>query len=742
MINIPERIRDFNFVLINDDGKKPLEKNWTNLSVKYNNPKLINHLQQNKNYGVNCGKMSSIVKNDKTFFLIIVDFDNKEVQDKVIPLLPETFTTTSGSPKNCNHLWFATDSDKSFKILDEKLNTFADIQGTGKQVIAPGSKHSSGSTYSVVKDIDFAYIPYSELEAILKQFDKSPKKVLKPLKQYIPKETGNDITNRIYDNVTLLDVLKEVGVDTSKMPTNCPLHTSVNGKCLGFNSETAHCFHCDKSWNKFSLLREVKNFNDKQTFEWFAKKAGLYEEYKKSQIDYMKNNKTNLSEETTNNFDIFGRWGQAEEFYKKQPFFFDEHKLFWMWNYKKCCYERIDEVTILNNIMEKMNVGIIESKARTEILNSLKQVGRKKIPADIKPTWIQFKDMIYDIATKEYFKASPNYFVANPIDWRIGDSEDTPEIDKLIKSWVKNADIIRLYELISFVIVPQYFIHSFFFLYGPPGMGKSTFVNLIIKFIGEHNYTTTSIDRINTNPRFETFNWYKKLLICLSEVSNIDDLKNSGLINQATGEDPISHEVKGGETFKSVNYGKFVYPTNKLLKVDEDDGFGRRVSKIDFINRFEKENPVLDNIPPIEFENLAKKCLRIASDLWGRRQFTGDVCISDRMKAYQDVSKTPLERFIDNKCDITDSDSKIKFDDFYAAYAGFLKTLSKENPTKIRLSKDLKKLGFEVKNTNWHSSQVGLNNQNSWESKSTIFGLDIIQPELIADNTLSAKIIY
>jgi len=135
--------------------------------------KLKKHLKANKNYGVVCGDKSLIDKDGSTYFLIVIDFDKKEVQDKVLPLLPETFTTTSGSPKNCVHLWFACDNDKSFKILDEKRDTLADVQGTGRQVIAPGSKHNSGSTYSVVKDIDFAFISYSEIEALLKPLDKT-----------------------------------------------------------------------------------------------------------------------------------------------------------------------------------------------------------------------------------------------------------------------------------------------------------------------------------------------------------------------------------------------------------------------------------------------------------------------------------------------------------------------------------------------------------------------------------------
>ncbi|GAH22586.1 unnamed protein product, partial [marine sediment metagenome] len=79
----------------------------------------------------------------ETYFLVIIDFDKKDFQDKVISQFPKTFTTTSGSPKQCVHLWFASDNNKPFKIKDEKGKMLSDMIGTGNQVIAPGSKHKS-----------------------------------------------------------------------------------------------------------------------------------------------------------------------------------------------------------------------------------------------------------------------------------------------------------------------------------------------------------------------------------------------------------------------------------------------------------------------------------------------------------------------------------------------------------------------------------------------------------------------
>ena len=306
----------------------------------------------------------------------------------------------------------------------------------------------------------------------------------------------------------------------------------------------------------------------------------------------------------------------AKKFIKIQPIYFDDRKLWWIWNQKEYRWVLTDETNILVGIAQNSYANTINGKEKGEILESLRQTSRLSKPKDIKDSWIQFRDKVFDIDNDDEFIATSEYFFTNPIPWEIKETTENlgelSKINQLFETWVGKENVQRLYEVFAFVMVPKYFIHSFFFLYAPPGYGKTTFEKLLIKFIGSYNYTSTSIDRINNNIRFETKNWYKKLLIVMDEVNNIYQLKNSSVINGATGESPVPAEFKGSnKDFKFTNYAKFVYPTNKLLKVDAEDGFGRRVRKIDFVKRFEKEKNVIKEIPDIEFEELAKKSIGI-----------------------------------------------------------------------------------------------------------------------------------
>jgi len=412
----------------------------------------------------------------------------------------------------------------------------------------------------------------------------------------------------------------------------------------------------------------------------------------------------------------------AYDFYDKQPFFFDSSKQWWLWNNEEHCWEVKDEIDIMNAFDKYFIQETEKSNIKSGLLEALRKCGRQNKPKDIKPTWVQYKNKIYDIETEEIFEATPKYFIANPIPWKVGETEDTPTIDQLFSKWVTREDKALLYELLSYTTIPEMFIHAFIFLYSAPGKGKGTFMNLLLNFIGRNNAVSTSITRINSNPRFETKEWHRKLLITMSEVSNVNDLKNSGLINQATGQDPIRAEVKGGGGFDYVNYGKFLYPTNKLLKVEAGDGFGRRVRTVKFQTRFEKEKDVLKDIPDEEYENLAKKCLRIGKELYERRRFTGDVDISERMSNYQEESKTPLERFINNYCDTSDFEEKVTLDEFFSKYNPFLKERGELSVNKSILAKELRKLGWETRRESMLSTQVNLDGSKKYDKKAFIYG--------------------
>ena len=292
-MEIPEQLKNsnINFVLLKKREKKPFEETWQRRVHRFNDEGITKHLQNGGNLGVQSNN-SFIEIGGLNYFLVIVDFDTREFQNKVLNEFPETFTTTSGSDKRCVHLWFACDKNVAFKVKDEEGKTLADIIGAGNQVVVQPSKHDSGSNYSVVKDKPIVFFPYKDIERILRPHHKfktkmEQKKEKGETKKPFKKEEGKtNIVDDIKRSVSMEYLLNNFGVDTSKNPTKCPFHDSVGGANLGFDDDVAHCFNCDGAWNIFSLTQEMKNCDFKEALEYLAELGGLKEELEKDREKY------------------------------------------------------------------------------------------------------------------------------------------------------------------------------------------------------------------------------------------------------------------------------------------------------------------------------------------------------------------------------------------------------------------------------------------------------------------------
>lgn len=384
----------------------------------------------------------------------------------------------------------------------------------------------------------------------------------------------------------------------------------------------------------------------------------------------------------------------AKHYLALNPLYYDKNKLWWVWNRKEFFYERTDEIDILNSINKSHETDTINSKQRIEILESLKQEGRKRKPEPIKETWIQFKNKIYDVETNEEFTATPKYFVVNPIGWKLGNSELTPEIDKLFSSWVSKEDEELLYEMLAFCLAPKYFIHRIFCLIGSGSNGKSTFLKVLTKFLGQNNITASSLNLI-IKERFEGSKLLNKL-VCLMGETNFNLITNTSFLKNLTGEDLVRCEFKGKDVFDFENYAKLIMATNSLPPTaDRTDGYYRRWKIIDFPNKFDKEEDVFSKILDEEFENLGLKCLNILKRLWKDREFSRDVDFEERRKQYEEKAN-PLMKFLEENYE-QDINQEVFFSNFFRKLKEYFKEKGMRDISAISVSKQLKNEGFEIK---------------------------------------------
>lgn len=389
----------------------------------------------------------------------------------------------------------------------------------------------------------------------------------------------------------------------------------------------------------------------------------------------------------------------VEIFYQIQPFFYDKSRMFWFWNKDNFCYEIVDEVDVMRTIDMEMGLDgkTIASYLKTNYIEAFKRVGRGHIPKDAPKKWIQFKDKAYSLKSGKVYKVTPDYFFTNPIPWDMGESTETPVMDKLFTDWMGEDGKVILYELIAYCCYSDYPIQLLFCLCGNGRNGKSQFMKILDRFIGKNNTSTTELDVLTQN-RFESFKLYKKLVCTMGE-TNFGMLTATSIIKKLIGGDKIGFEKKNKDPFDDYNYAKIIIASNSLpTSADTSDGFYRRWFIISFDREFEESGrEVWLSVPDEEYRNMARKVTEILPNLLGTGVFTRQGSIEDRKRRYISFSN-PLSLFIKEYCIIEDGLFE-SYNKMYSEYVRWLQNNKKRRVTWKEFKSALEDDGFYVERT-------------------------------------------
>ncbi|MEM3122275.1 MAG: phage/plasmid primase, P4 family [Candidatus Pacearchaeota archaeon] len=616
---IPWQLRGLMFCRVKKNSKAPFENNWVNKPYTYEQ---ISNFFPQENYGVICGY------ND----LAVIDCDEETIKSAVETFLPSTFSVRTG--KGGVHFYYFIPDLKRKIILESEGKHLGEIQSYGSQVVGPGSIHPNGNVYEVINKREIATISLKKVKEILGKMMK--------LESSIPHFEGDlEGEESLKEYKEIIDKFVKVWKEGNRQN----LAMSISGwlrkeKRLGINTVKAIIQRVCELTNDEEVNMRLRAVEE--TFKKDEDKIKGWTGLEGLGIQGL--SKINNIPSIIHAY--YTKMRLAEEIYKENPYFYDKNKIWWLWNWRLYRWEIVDDIDILNLVSENSEMNTVNSKEKNEIIEAMEQFGRKKIPKPIKKTWIQFKDTIVDYETGEEIKASPEYFVINPIPWTLHKERfvETPTMDRIFEEWVGKDYVKTLYEIIAYCLVPSYPIQRIFCLIGEGMNGKSCFLNLLKNFVGDYNVTATDLDLLLSS-RFEKTRLYKKL-VCIMGETNFSELNNTSLIKRLTGQDLMGFEYKNKNPFEDLNYAKIIIATNNLPPTtDKTTGFYRRWLILDFPNKFSEKKDILNEIPEEEYEILTVKSLMILKDLMEKRGFSGEGNIEERTKKYEDHSD-PLEKFL------------------------------------------------------------------------------------------------
>lgn len=366
---------------------------------------------------------------------------------------------------------------------------------------------------------------------------------------------------------------------------------------------------------------------------------------------------------------------------------YDANGVLWTYNIEKFCYELVDKTDIQNVVAAKVNIySALNPLYKVAFENAIKMIGREKakvicLNADDKYKYaVQFKDTLFEGLSKEMRKVSQNDFVHNAIPFSPKKGE-TKRIDELFNQWT-NGKATQLKDIIAYSCIPNNTQKLIFFYLGPRNSGKSQFMGIIKRFLGEYNCTSTNLGIIaDQRQRFELINLRHKLAVFISEIDE-KTTYNTAILKRLSGNDDIRGEYKGVTGTVSFRFGGKVHIiTNSLPTVEDENDYAyfARTVIIDFPNTFPNSDvEVLDTIPNEEYEYLSNYCIeRIKTWFEARKiEITDLEPVDLRAKKY--LEKTDyLKAFVDKYCELEpdfepDTKYRMQMSTFYSLFKEYL----------------------------------------------------------------------
>ena len=655
MPRIPEKLKNdaFRFVKLKQNGKTPIEKDWPNLQHSWRDAEQWN----SNNYGIATGHAK----------LYVIDFDSQQAQDLIFPLLPRTFSVKSAG-RGLLHLYYFDSSDNEprtmrFSLDEKKL----DIQGKGAQIVGPGSSVNQ-KTYDVQEDVPIAVMRQDFLVSVLADAGLELQQTKgigagrgKWRDTLVSRITGHDGPHR--ELILPSEVLEKLGIEVpqggSDFNSACPLHASERGQCLHCSDDKRiwYCFHCLNGGGITRLVMLAKHFDFKQAVQWLDEQ--FRERLREKGINSLSSS-TKISADDAINFS-YKLWDSC-------PYFYDQTCTFYSWNISDKRYEHRNDTNMLILLADVNGINpLVKSSEISLVQYAMKNYGNRNIPEELGKEWIHFKNEVVNFKTGERLLSGPEFLVTNPIPWDVGLSEDTPNIDRLLEQWVGKDWTKVLQEIMAYCLLRDYPLHHAFVIMGFGKNGKSNFLELLRRLVGEDNSCTSELEGMSSN-RFAAASLWHKLVCEISEASN-DMMKGTGLFKQLTGGDMISFEHKGKQPFFGKNYAKLIINTNVLpLTQDTSYGFARRWIIINFPNRFETGPSPAAQIQDWEIQNFCLKSLRLLKNVVERGKFSLPDHSEEAARRSYESASNPVSEFIYECCE-TGTGLKEPFMSFARAYS-------------------------------------------------------------------------
>ena len=588
---IPEELQNWRFILIAPKTKIPTSEmsGWADdretKTLKFNDPKLFEHIKKGGNYGV----LTDIDR-------FVVATDTKETEKAIEDRLPKTFTVRSPRHKT-KHFYFY---GKLTKPIQCKPSTqgdpVTDIKFGNGYAMGPGSTFQNYGKYEIVDNIPVATITEPQLLAAIDEFiiRRKPKRN-KETREYIRKNPALSFP------ITKILNLENYTKNDSHIWGSHPIHGSETGANFHVDTEKNvwYCFRHNNGGGPLELLAVLEKIVDCDDIHKGLKGDKLRQTITKAQEKALIENFNFTEEKGIEEADIETILQKIEEkgFIFKTPTDIEEPYYFDNGIYKKA--EHKIKATI---------EAMLGSKASNYIINEV--LGHIKRSSYVERSEFNKYDNVIpvlngllNLKTLELEEFDPNRIFTYKLNVSYYPEKKCPTFEDFLTKVLSSEDIPLMQEWLGYHLLPRMPKHKIMWFYGGGRNGKGRITATIEAILGKNNCSYLELQEFNGNRRFSLYGLYGKLANIASEPSTTASLQTP-LLKKISGEDTLDAEVKNKQnrvTFQNI--AKVTVLGNRFPRVeDTTTAFWDRVLLINFPNTFTGKDQI-DNIERTWLDN-------------------------------------------------------------------------------------------------------------------------------------------
>ena len=251
----------------------------------------------------------------------------------------------------------------------------------------------------------------------------------------------------------------------------------------------------------------------------------------------------------------------------------------------------ISNHTVIGQVMQK-EIPTLNDAKRKEVMKYLDLMCTNAVPTS--PRLIAFQNGILNIDTDDFFQFSPEYVITNKIPWNYNPDAYDADADGLLnRISCGDADIRSLLEeCIGYCFYRQNVFQKAFILIGEKSNGKSTFIGILNRILGDDN--VSAMDLKNLGDRFSKATLFKKLANIGDDISD-EFIPDASLFKKIVSGERIQAENKGQDLFDFNPYVKLIFSANSMPRIrDKTGAVIRRLVIVPFDAVFSEDDPDFD----------------------------------------------------------------------------------------------------------------------------------------------------